>query len=141
MQDKNKQYDVFEFLLHFIYLFFYKKRIQKNRSLIFMTQTNSSILYSHILKYINAANTFTHDKNILFLIIITIIDIKTYLQCFSTQQQFVYVPYLCIYTQTANTYMHINVSTCIEDYKSIDYLHMESGSSSFYHSHFMLLII
>lgn len=36
-----------------------------------------------------------------------IIDIKTYLQCFSTQQQFVYVPYTYIYTQTANTYMHM----------------------------------
>lgn len=68
-----------------------------------------------------------------------IIDIKTYLQCFSTQQQIVYVPYTCIYTHSQH--IHAYVSTCREDYKSIDYLHMESESSSFYHSHFMLLII
>lgn len=37
--------------------------------------------------------------------------------------------------------MFAHESACIEDYKSIDYLHKESGSSSFYHSHFMLFII
>lgn len=106
----------FEFLMHFIDLFFLQKEnSEKHRSFIYSwpRQTLPYCIHTNWSILLNAAaNTFTHDKNILFLLILTIIDIKTYLQCFSTQQQFVYGICVCtihmyIYTQTADTYMHM----------------------------------
>lgn len=100
----------FEFLLHLIDLFFSTERKFRKTQIFNIHDPDKFFhtVFTQTYVFLNAAaNTFTHDKNILFLLILTIIDIKTYLQCFSTQQQFMYVPYICIYTHKQQTH------TCI----------------------------